>query len=199
MSAVTTGASSFETARSAPPQDEEEMPRMWRLALTLRRAERPVSKGEARAPQHGEGVYLLDPWAINGHSVAGWRLPAESRGEKGGLDAQSLMPAWRGRPAGRLPLRAARKRQPGRGARRSARRDAAGDRSTRRSRCGRTARRSPCAPAAPRPIAAAPAAISAPAPAAFAAGAMSASGGPISGCCRAAPASSRSARASHST
>ena len=45
----------------------------------------------------------------------------------------------------------------------------------------------------PRPIAAAPAPISAPAPAAFAAGAMSACGGLTSGCCRAAPASSRSA------
>ena len=49
MPAVTTGASSFETARSAPPQDEEEMPRLWHLVLTLRRAEGPVSKGEARA------------------------------------------------------------------------------------------------------------------------------------------------------
>jgi hypothetical protein len=38
MPAVMTGASSFETVRSAPPQDEEESQRAWRLILTLRRA-----------------------------------------------------------------------------------------------------------------------------------------------------------------
>jgi hypothetical protein len=51
MSAVMIGASSFETARSALPQDEEEMPRMWPLVVTLRRAEGLVSKSEARAVQ----------------------------------------------------------------------------------------------------------------------------------------------------
>jgi hypothetical protein len=89
---------------------------------------RPSRRGEEQRDADPFAT-MLDPWAINGHSLAGWRLPAgfESRGEKGGLDAQSPMPAWRGRPAGRLPLGAARKRQPGRGARRSQGRDAARD------------------------------------------------------------------------
>ena len=49
-------ASSFETARTAPPQDEEEVPRMWRQVLTLRRAAgpsrraRPERCGEAAGP-----------------------------------------------------------------------------------------------------------------------------------------------------
>jgi hypothetical protein len=52
MSAVMTGASSFETARSAPPQDEEEDAANAASGPHPEEGRRPVSKGEARSDRH---------------------------------------------------------------------------------------------------------------------------------------------------
>ncbi len=94
--------------------------------------------------------------------------------DKGGLDAKNIAHARLCRPAGGLPHGA------------SARGEA------QRAGCGRIASGSPCAAAAARCSDAGPASIGAVVPAASAAGAMSACGGPMSGCCRAALASSGS-------